>query len=113
MTRLTMIEFPTGDAAASATFFQDAFGLGHVACGPHYTDVQLGGDQTLGFQADAAEAPSGPLVVLEVDDLVQARAAIEAAGGRVTVEPFGFPGGRRFHFTEPGGNELAVWTPVA
>ncbi|MGJ9713478.1 VOC family protein [Actinotignum sp. GS-2025d] len=108
-TRLTMIEFPSNDANASAQFFKDAFTLEHLAYGPQYTDVQLGAEQTLGFQGDAGEAPAAPLVVLEVDDLTTVRADIEAAGGTITVEPFDFPGGRRMHFQEPGGNELAVW----
>lgn len=112
MARLTMIEFPSRDAVASAEFFKAAFGLDHVAYGPSYTDVQLGGGQTLGFQGDVREATSAPLTVLEVDDLDQARADIEAAGGQITTEPFDFPGGRRLHFIEPGGNELAVWVPT-
>lgn len=112
MARLTMIEFPTTDAAASARFFQEALGSEHIAYGPDYRDVQLGGGQTLGFQGDPAEAPDGPLVVLEVGDLDAARVAVERAGGRVTTEPFDFPGGRRFHFLEPGGNELALWVPT-
>lgn len=104
-----MIEFPSTDAAASAEFFKSAFGLDHLAYGVQYADVQIGDGQTLGFQGDLTEAPSGPLTVFEVDDLEQARADIESAGGTVTCEPFLFPGGRRFHFREPGGNELAVW----
>lgn len=58
------------------------------------------------------EATSGPLTVIEVDDLDKARADIEAAGGEITTEPFDFPGGRRLHFREPGSNELAVWVPT-
>lgn len=112
MARLTMIEFPSRDAVASAEFFKTAFGLEHVTYGPSYTDVQLGGGQTLGFQGDVREATSGPLTVIEVDDLDQVRADIESAGGRITTEPFDFPGGCRFHFREPGGNELAVWVPT-
>ena len=54
----------------------------------------------------------GPLVVLYSDDLDASLAAVEAAGGEVSTPPFGFPGGRRFHFRDPSGNELAVWTPA-
>lgn len=106
-----MVEFPSGDAGVSAGFFQRVFDWPHVVYGPEYTDVQLGQEQTFGFQADAREAPSAPLAVIEVDDLDETRRAVEAAGGVVTVEPFDFPGGRRFHFREPGGNELAAWVP--
>ena len=57
--------------------------------------------------------PSGPglpLVILYSDDLDATLDTVRAAGGEVTEEPFEFPGGRRFHFTDPFGNELAVWT---
>lgn len=108
---LKMIEFPTSDAEASAEFFAAAFGLTAIPYGPQYTDVPLGGLQSLGFQGDQREAPSGPLVVLQTDDLDRERLEIEAAGGVITVEPFDFPGGRRFHFREPGGSELAVYVP--
>jgi len=52
-------------------------------------------------------------VTIRTDDLDKARRDIEAAGGVITVETFEFPGGRRFHFREPGGCELAVWQPTA
>ena len=60
MNRLTMAEFPSSDANSSAVFFRDAFGWEHLAYGPHYTDVQLDNEQTLGFQEDTAEAPQDP-----------------------------------------------------
>lgn len=69
MNRLTMAEFPSSDAHSSAVFFRAAFGWEHLAYGPHYTDVQLDNEQTLGFQEDTAEAPPGPLTIIEVDDL--------------------------------------------
>lgn len=109
MNHLTMIEFPTVDAASSAEFFRSAFGWPHLSYGPHYTDVLLGQGQTLGFQQDAAEAPGGPLAIIEVEDLDDAMTAVQAAHGTITVPPFDFPGGRRFHLREPGGNELAAW----
>lgn len=69
---------------------------------------RAGEGQSLGFRAGGEEAPGAPLVVIEVDDLASTRAAIEAAGGTVTVDPFDFPGGTRFHVRGPR-NELAVW----
>ena len=66
------------------------------------------GDVDLGLQGDSGEATSAPLAVIEVDDLDIALKAVEAAGGRVTRAVFAFPGGRRFHFADPSGNELAV-----
>ncbi len=78
---------------------------------PDYTDVDCGG-ASLGFQQDPAEQPAAPLVIIQVDDLDTMQREVEAAGGIITVEPFDFPGGRRFHFREPGGNELAGWAPA-
>ncbi|WP_182357985.1 VOC family protein [Tomitella gaofuii] len=109
MAQLTMVEFPTSSASASARFFQAVFEWSFREYGPDYTDVQLDGEQSLGFQQDASEAPSGPLTIIEVDDLHATRRSVEASGGVVTTEPFDFPGGTRFHFREPGGNVLAAW----
>jgi predicted enzyme related to lactoylglutathione lyase len=102
------VEFPSNSAGASGRFFQKAFGWTPTEYGPMYTDIADAG-VGLGFQADPEERPSAPLVTIRTDDLEAARAAVEAAGGAITVEAFDFPGGRRFHFREPGGCELAVW----
>ena len=112
MADFTMVESSSNDADASATFLEQVFGWTGTPFGPDYTDVSCGAGISLGFQADTAEAPRAPLVVIRVDDLDVSRKHIEEAGGRVIVEPFDFPGGRRLHFIEPGGNELAVWTPT-
>ncbi|MDI2129091.1 VOC family protein [Yinghuangia seranimata] len=105
------VEFPTDSAAASGRFFQDAFGWTPTPYGPSYTDIS-GAGIGLGVQEDPDEQPPAPLVVVRTDDLAAAQAAVEAAGGVVTVPAFDFPGGRRFHFREPGGSELAVWQPT-
>ena len=110
MTSFTMVEFPTDSARESAEFFGSVFGWAATPYGPDYTDVDCGGGVSRGFQQDRSEAPAGPLAVIRVDDLEATRSAVVAAGGTVTVEAFEFPGGRRFHFREPGGNELAAWT---
>lgn len=108
MYEIDFAEFPSTSAAASGRFFERAFGWAVTPYGPDYTDVRTGG-VTLGFQSDAAEQSGAPLLTIRADDLAAARKAVEAAGGEVTKEPFAFPGGRRFHFREPGGSELAVW----
>ena len=87
------------------------FGWQATPYGPEYADVDCGGS-SLGFQQDPSESPRAPLAIIQVDDLDVTRREIEAAGGDITVEPFDFPGGRRFHFREPGGNELAAWVPA-
>ncbi|GAA4618734.1 glyoxalase/bleomycin resistance/extradiol dioxygenase family protein [Actinoallomurus liliacearum] len=111
MYTVDFVEFPSGSAAESGRFFEDAFGWAATSYGPDYVDVRSG-DVALGFQADPAERPNAPLVTVRTDDLDAARTAVEGAGGVVTVDPFDFPGGRRFHFREPGGCELAVWCPT-
>jgi predicted enzyme related to lactoylglutathione lyase len=110
MYEIDFVEFPSTSATASGQFFERAFGWAVTPYGPDYTDVRTTGI-TLGFQADTAGQPRAPLVTVRTDDLAAAREAVEAAGGMVTTEPFSFPGGRRFHFHEPGGSELAVWCP--
>lgn len=107
-----MVEFPSTDAAASGEFLLRVFGWAVTPYGPAYTDVAAGHGVSLGFQGDPDEAPRAPLAIIRVDDLEATRAAVEAAGGRVSVPAFDFPGGRRFHFVEPGGNELAAWVPT-
>ncbi len=106
--RICFVELPSAKGIeASERFFTEVFGWQMTAFGPAYA-CTMTGDVDLGLQADAEEATTAPLVVIQVDDLEASLAAVLAAGGSITKEPFGFPGGRRFHFLDPGGNELAV-----
>ncbi|RSN65316.1 glyoxalase/bleomycin resistance/extradiol dioxygenase family protein [Amycolatopsis sp. WAC 04182] len=111
MYEIDFVEFPSSSAADSSKFFATAFGWTAASYGPTYTDVQGGGVVSFGFQQDTAEQTTAPLVTIRTDDLERAKDSVEAAGGVVTAGPFSFPGGRRFHFREPGGAELAVWSP--
>ncbi|UOX86345.1 VOC family protein [Amycolatopsis sp. FBCC-B4732] len=108
MYEVDFTEFPSTSATVSGQFFERAFGWSVTPYGPDYTDVRAPG-LTFGFQSDAAERTSAPLIAIRTGDLTAAREAVVSAGGVVTKEPFSFPGGRRFHFREPGGSELAVW----
>ncbi|MCC5972002.1 MAG: VOC family protein [Pararhodobacter sp.] len=105
-TPINYIELSSTDRAASQQFFEKAFGWGFVSYGPDYCSFDHAGVDG-GIAQAAAAAP--PLVVLFAEDLNAAQAAVEAAGGLITTAQFDFPGGRRFHFKEPGGTELAVW----
>jgi predicted enzyme related to lactoylglutathione lyase len=107
---LAYVELPVADSEASAEFFSAAFGWELTRFGPTYAGT-MGQGTDLGLQGDAAEAPAAPLPGLQVEDLEAALAAVEAAGGIVIRPIFAFPGGRRFHFREPGGNELTVFAP--
>lgn len=106
---LAYVELPVRDSEESAAFFEKAFGWQLTRFGPSYAGT-LGQGTDLGLQGDASEAPAAPLAGVRVDDLEAALAAVEAAGGTLTKAIFAFPGGRRFQFREPGGNEIAVFT---
>ncbi|QWP76371.1 VOC family protein [Lysobacter sp. K5869] len=106
--RLDYVEFNVSDIAASKAFYGAAFGWRFTDYGPDYCEFD-DGRMKGGFNAHAAPRPGGALVVIYADDLADARKRVEAAGGQVVAE-HEFPGGRRFHFTDPDGYELAVWT---
>lgn len=110
MARPSYIELPAGDIAASKAFYSQAFGWSLAEFGPSYAATTTG-DVDVGLQGDLDEAPAAPLPVIQVDDLEAVLAAVLAAGGTIARPIFGFPGGRRFQFRDPHGNELAVMQP--
>jgi uncharacterized protein len=110
-TRICFVELPVQDTATVKAFYASAFGLGMTDFGPSYA-CTMSGDVDLGIQADRAEATRAPLPVIQVDSLEAAEIAVRGAGGRITRPIFSFPGGRRFHFTDPAGNELAAMQPA-
>jgi predicted enzyme related to lactoylglutathione lyase len=107
MARINFIELPASDIAATKRFYADAFGWGLTDFGPSYS-CTMTGDVDIGLQGDAAEATAAPLAVIAVDDLDVVEAAVLRAGGTITKPAFAFPGGRRFHFRDPSGNEMAA-----
>ena len=107
MSRLNYVELPVHDVAAAKSFYEAAFGWTMTAFGPTYA-ATLTGDTDVGLQGDPAEATKAPLPVIEVDDLEAALSAVEQAGGTLTRPIFAFPGGRRFQFLDPSGNEIAA-----
>jgi predicted enzyme related to lactoylglutathione lyase len=107
MARLNYVELPVRETAASKAFFEQAFGWSMTEFGPTYA-ATTSGDTDIGLQADTEEATKAPLPVIEVGDLEAAQAAVEQAGGSIVRPIFAFPGGRRFHFLDPSGNELAA-----
>ena len=107
MARLNYVELPVTDVAASKSFYESAFGWSMTEFGPTYA-ATLTGDTDVGLQGDAAEATKAPLPVIEVEDLEATLDAVEQAGGRITRPIFTFPGGRRFQFLDPSGNEIAA-----
>jgi len=107
MARLNYVELPVRDIAAARAFYEAAFGWSLTAFGPTYA-ATVTGDTDIGLQGDAAEATGAPLPVIEVEDLEAALQSVTAAGGTVVRPIFAFPGGRRFQFRDPAGNEVAA-----
>jgi predicted enzyme related to lactoylglutathione lyase len=102
------VELPVVDLAAAKGFYASAFGWGFTDFGPTYAGFE-GAGLDGGLAEDEADVARGPLVILKTDALEDALERVVAAGGEVTVPIFDFPGGRRFHFRDPAGNELGVW----
>ena len=111
--RIDYIEFQTSALADTKGFFARAFGWSHTDYGPNYASFSGAGEDG-GYDGSAAPEGAnqcGPvLVVLKAEDLDAAERAVVAAGGTIVKPAYGFPGGKRFHFREPGGNVLAVWS---
>jgi predicted enzyme related to lactoylglutathione lyase len=108
--RPDFIELPVDDIDAAKAFYASAFGWDLTAFGPTYA-CTMTGDVDIGLQADPPERTAAPLVVIQVSDLEAALATVEKAGGTITLPIVSFPGGRRFHFRDPAGNELAAHKP--
>lgn len=110
--RIDYIEFRVRDIEKTKAFYGTVFGWEFTDYGPDYCEFR-DGRLTGGFTLEGAPTPGGPLVVLYGDDLPALTEAVKKAGGKIAKPIFGFPGGQRFHFLDPNGYELAVWTKVA
>lgn len=107
--RVDYVEFPCSDMQATKRFYQQVFGWKFTDWGEEYISFE-DGRLTGGFHTGTPTPGGGALVVIYANDLEAVEAEVKAAGGKVVQEIFSFPGGRRFHFSDPGGNELAVWS---
>lgn len=105
------IEFTVHELHAAKRFYAAAFGWSFTDYGPGYAGIRrLEGEGEVGGLRVGDPRRGGALVVLYSTDLEASLAAVEAAGGAIVKAIFSFPGGRRFHFHDPSGNELAVWS---
>lgn len=104
------IEISVTDMAEAQRFYAEAFGWEFTDYGPGYAGIRSGDGEMGGFRVADEVSTGGPLVILYSKDLDATLAAVRRAGGQIATEPFDFPGGRRFHFHDHSGNELAVWT---
>ena len=106
--KVDYVEFPGDPVGDVKRFYAQAFGWAFTVYGPTYAAFNEGLDG--GFDGDAAEASKAPLVVLYATDLEAMEARVRAACGQILKPIYSFPGGRRFHFRDPAGNELAAWS---
>jgi uncharacterized protein len=104
------VEIAVTDVQAAKAFYAAAFGWSLVDYGPDYAGIQGDGKEVGGLRRDAEVRPGGPLVILYSEDLERTVEAVTAAGGTIVEPIYDFPGGRRFHFADPAGNQLAVWS---
>ncbi|MDF1755380.1 MAG: VOC family protein [Verrucomicrobiales bacterium] len=112
--KINYVEFPATDIAATKEFFQEAFGWSFVDYGDEYTAFSDEGLDGGFFKPDqvASTDTGSALIVFYSSDLESTQVKIVEAGGKIAKPIFSFPGGRRFHFEDPSGNEFAVWSDL-
>jgi predicted enzyme related to lactoylglutathione lyase len=113
--KINYVEFPATNIEATKVFFAGVFGWEFEDYGPDYAAFSNQGVDGGFFRSElSSSTDSGSaLVVLYSDSLESIQSRIEQAGGIIVRPIFEFPGGHRFHFTEPSGNELAVWSDIS
>jgi predicted enzyme related to lactoylglutathione lyase len=110
--RIDYLEFAARDLTVAKKFYSTVFGWKFTDYGPDYTSFHDGRNAG-GFRPETAPpGPMNPLVVIFASQLEKSLAEVVAGGGKITAPPFEFPGGRRFHFTDPNGLELGVWSDL-
>ena len=112
--KINYVEFPAKDIEAAKSFFSDVFGWSFVDYGPEYTAFSDEGLDGGFYKSElvASSTSGGALVVFYSNNLEETLSKIENAGGSVIKIIYSFPGGRRFHFGDPNGNEYAVWSDL-
>lgn len=112
--KINYIEFPSKDLELTKTFFTSTFGWSFIDFGPEYIAFTNEGIDGGFYKSDlvASTENGGPLIVLYSEELEATKEKIKNNGGTINKEIFTFPGGRRFHFTDPNGNEYAVWSDL-
>ena len=110
--KINYVEYPAKDLVATKKFFSEAFGWSFQDFGPEYTAFSNQGLDGGFYHADlhSSSQNGGALIVFYSDNLAETQVKIEQAGGKIVKPIFPFPGGQRFHFTEPSGNEFAAWS---
>lgn len=106
--KINYVELPGGELEAVKAFYSTCFGWTFTDYGPEYTAFN-DGNMDGGF-FKGGEPAKGALVILYSDRLEESKSIVEKHGGKIVKDIFTFPGGRRFHFEDPAGNELAIWS---
>jgi len=112
--KINYVELPAKDIEATKSFFTSVFGWSFVDYGPEYTAFANEGIDGGFFKSDLTVSTKNgsALIIFYSNGLEQTKEKIENAGGSIIKPIFSFPGGRRFHFGDPSGNEYAVWSDV-
>jgi predicted enzyme related to lactoylglutathione lyase len=111
MARLNYVELPARDVPQLKAFYAKVLGWTFTDFGPAYAATTTG-DVDVGLNGDPGDATSHLLPVIQVENLEDTLAKVTAEGGTITRPIFSFPGGRRFHFRDPNGHELAAMVPA-
>lgn len=113
--KLNYVEFPARDIPATKKFFENAFGWSFEDFGSEYTSFSNQGLDGGFYKSDltSTTANGSALLVLLSQNIHLTQSNVESAGGKISQAIFSFPGGQRFHFIEPSGNELAVWSQIS
>ena len=113
--KINYVEFPATDIGVAKSFFTVAFGWSFTDYGPDYTAFSDEGLDGGFFKSDKVVSTENgsALIVFYSSALEETKDKIEKAGGSIIKPIFSFPGGRRFHFTDPNGNEYAVWSDIS
>jgi len=113
--KINYVEFPAKDIDATKKFFESAFNWSFTDYGPEYSAFENQGLDGGFFKSEkvASTDAGSALIVFYSNELENTRHKVEKAGGTIIKPIFSFPGGRRFHFADPSGNEFAVWSDVA
>lgn len=109
VTKINYIEWASNDLEQTKEFYNKAFGWTFQDYGAEYVAITNGGIDG-GFYLTKSKIVNGALIVLYHIDLDQIKSIIISSGGLISKDVFSFPGGKRFHFLDPSGNELAVWS---
>lgn len=110
--KINYVEFPSTDIQRTKTFFTQTFGWEFEDFGPQYAAFSSQGIDGGFYESELFSSTSNgaALIVFYSNSLEDTLDKIKVAGGTIVKEIFAFPGGRRFHFSEPSGNEFAVWS---